>query len=416
MEAVNGGTRNLYRSFSILAKQNTASSPGPFQAASIVPQSRDDASDRLDRPSSHLSFSRAYTLSLSPQLIYTRSDLLPKLVSSKLYRQLEFQAVGSWWIYEPADAAVSLTEVKSDHAEHEKGRLKRVPNGREDVFADKNIDLRAKRSLMKFLKFVGDFERQQDVWDEWAEKPFPDFLSAQFKLPWELHPPLLALTLSPWSPKKTLTSFALPRIKRHLSSIGVFGPGFAAVIPNWGGGAEIAQVACRACAVGGGVYVLGKGVESIGSPENLPSDQVDGHLSISLQGGETVDATWAIMSQDVLPTSHTTHDYKLTTRSITVVSSALASLFPVTAEGAPSPGGAVVIFPTGTLSHKCNLSEEGAPVYIIVHSSETGECPDGQCKHPRLTLSYLQLYDDSTLRILIYIVCNYIEDTIPLTV
>lgn len=365
----------------------------------IVTPSGTRAPDTSDDPSSRLSFSRAYTLSLSPQLIYTRSALLPKLVSSKLYRQLEFQAVGSWWIYTPLDTATTSLDERTEQSPRPgQGNLKRVPNGREDVFADKTIDLRAKRSLMKFLRFVGDFERQNDVWEQWAEKPFPDFLRAQFDLPRELHAPVLALTLSPWVPSRTLTSFALPRIKRHLSSIGVFGPGFAAVIPKWGGGAEIAQVACRACAVGGGVYVLGRGVESVGSLKDSPSDQSDGHLSISLQGGEGVDASWVIGSQDDLPQSNSSQTYDTATRSISVVSSPLEPLFPVTAEGAPSPGGAVVVFPTGSLSHQVNTDAEIAPVYIVIHSSETGECPDSQSKHPKFffaTLLFMmtQLYE-----------------------
>ena len=400
------------------ADRGAAPSPGPFKDVSIVRPSRNRVSDTSDDFNSRLSFSRAYTLSLSPQLIYTRSDILPKLVSSKLYRQLEFQAVGSWWIYTPPDTATSSPAERTEQSSAvEKGNLKRVPNGREDVFADKSIDLRAKRSLMKFLRFVGDFERQHDVWENWAEKPFPDFLRAHCDLPWELHPPVLALTLSPWSPSKTLTSFALPRIKRHLSSIGVFGPGFAAVIPKWGGGAEIAQVACRACAVGGGVYVLGRAVQSIDSPKDLPSDHVDDHLSISLRCGESVDASWVVGSHDDLPESESPRFYDAATRSITIVSSPLEPLFPVTAEGAPSPGGAVVVFPTGSLSHKVETSEEVAPVYIVVHSSETGECPDGQCMQPQFSpCPVYYFHDDTTLRILIYIVCNYIEDTIPLTV
>ena len=264
---------------------------------------------------------------------------------------------------------------------------------------------------MKFLRFAGDFERQHDVWEEWADKPFPDFLRAHFDLAKELHLPVLALTLSPWAPSQTPTSFALPRIKRHLSSIGVFGPGFAAVIPKWGGGAEIAQVACRACAVGGGVYVLGRAVESISSSDDLPADKIGSHLSISLQGGETVDATWVIGSHDDLPKSQPFPKPDSAARSITIVSSPLTPLFPVTAEGAPSPGGAVVVFPTGSLSQKVNASGEVAPVYIIVHSGETGECPDGQCKHPKSIFTclyfmmtqfyeYLSTLSATTLKIL----------------
>ena len=41
----------------------------------------------------------------------------------------------------------------------------------------------------------------------------------------------------------------------------MFDPGFGSVISKWSGLVEIAQVACRAGAVGGGVYVLNKGFE-----------------------------------------------------------------------------------------------------------------------------------------------------------
>jgi len=45
--------------------------------------------------------------------------------------------------------------------------------------------------------------------------------------------------------------------------MGMFGPGFGSVIPKWGGLSEVAQVACRAGAVGGAVYVLGKDIKAI---------------------------------------------------------------------------------------------------------------------------------------------------------
>ena len=275
-----------------------------------------------------------------------------------------------------------MLDTTDEQSKPRRGSLRRVPNGREDVFADKSIDLRAKRSLMKFLKFVGAYEEQRDIWEEWAEKPFPDFLKVKFGLPSELQVHLLALTLSPWSPNKTLTSLALPRIRRHLTSIGVFGPGFAAVIPKWGGGAEIAQVACRACAVGGGVYVLGRGVERIRTPDSSSPGPIEGDLSVSLQGGETVKAEWVVGSYNDLYESQPSDIRDSATRSITIVSSLLHTLFPVDAEGAPTPGGAVVVFPTGSLKPTATIKKEVAPVYIIAHSSETGECPDGQCKLP----------------------------------
>ncbi|KAI9750150.1 MAG: hypothetical protein M4579_006591 [Chaenotheca gracillima] len=362
-----------------------------FRDASV--SSPKESSVDSDGSGPKLSFSRAYSLSLSPYSIYTRSRLLPVLVSSRVYRQLEFQAVGHWWILDAAKSNIQFGQVSSrEQADAEKpaGSLKKVPNGREDIFADTSIDFKSKRCLMKFLKFVGSYEEQPEVWEQKAEMPFPEFLSTSFNISTRLHAPLLAIAMCSEEPSKTTTALALSRIARHLRSIGVFGPGFGAVLPKWGGGAEIAQVACRACAVGGGVYVLGQAIESIDDAE-MPSDSQSSErlLEACLQGGERVRTRWVIGTESDLPDKSNANMKKtplaepllLTSclRSVSVVSSALKSLFPITAEGAPPPAGAVVTIPTATFAEVSeSKSEEAPPVYILVHSSETGECPPGQ--------------------------------------
>ena len=350
--------------------------------------------------SAELGFSRAYSLSLSPQLIYTRSNLLPALVSSKVYRQLEFLAVGSWWIYE---CDVLREDVKNESTEQSEatpstGALRRVPGGREDVFTDKSIDLRSTRSLMKFLKLATDAEAQGSILEAWGSKPFPEFLGSHLGIPSRLQAPLLALTMSPHPPAKTLTSYALPRIHRHLTSVGMFGPGFGSVIPKWGGLAEIAQVACRAGAVGGGVYVLSKGFdenENITQPaldtDETPLGEGFQPSTVRLEGGEDLKTDWIVGSMSILPSQfkadiieHATPIY--VSRTIAIVSSPLSRLFPPPAEGAPPPAGAVVVFPTGSLKLESEQNdtplstEDLPPVYLMIHSSDTGECPAGQCK------------------------------------
>lgn len=345
--------------------------------------------------SAKLGFSRAYSISLSPQLIYTRSNLLPALVASKVYRQLEFLAVGSWWIYERGKAygEARKENVGKPEGNLSMGSLKRIPGGREDVFGDKSIDLRSARSLMKFLKLAADMEAHSSTLEAWGSRPFPDFLEAHFGIPLQLQAPLLALTMSPHPPAKTLTSFALPRIHRHLTSVGLFGPGFGSVIPKWGGLAEIAQVACRAGAVGGGVYVLNKGFETnkdadrqaLGREGNL-LDEATQVSTVRLEEGEEIKTHWIVGSDWDLPSKleavisrEAVPDY--ISRSITIVSSPLSQLFPLPAEGAPPPAGAVVVFPTGTLQLQYESDKpETPPVYLMIHSSDTGECPAGQCK------------------------------------
>lgn len=318
-----------------------------------------------------LAASRAYNLELTPQLVYARSALLQCLVSSRVHNQLEFLAVGSWWVYskESDSTGSPFVEGSSQH-----GRLLKVPNGREDVFQDQVLDFKAKRALMKFLRFIAEYEEQPEVWEQHRQQSFPAFLSAQFKVPVALQPPLLALALSPASSDRTTTEYALPRVARHLRSIGVLGPGFGAVIPKWGGMSEIVQVACRSCAVGGGVYVLGKGLDPVAT--DTATQGADG-LTLRLKDGETVTTQWVVEQE--------TQDQESTSgccKSVTIVSSPLTPLFPPFAEEAPPPASAVAVFPSGSLSLDTDsqTNEELPPVYVFVHSSDTGECPSGQSK------------------------------------
>lgn len=366
----------------------------PFRHATIRNLAGERKTEVEGKKIARLGFSRAYSLSFSPQLIYTRSNLLPALVSSKVYRQLEFLAVGSWWIYEREKAREDAQneDAGGSGVARSIGSLKRIPGGREDVFADKSIDLRSTRSLMKFLKLAADAEALASVMEVWGSKPFPDFLESHLAILPQRQAPLLALTMSPHPPANTSTSYAMPRIHRHLTSVGMFGPGFGSVIPKWGGLAEIAQVACRAGAVGGGVYVLKKGFETDETGiEGTRLDEAAQVFTIRLEGGEDIKTHWIVGSDWDLPSQveaatgeEATPDY--VSRSITIISSPLSQLFPSPAEGAPPPAGAVVVFPTGTLELAYDtekphmLRDDPPPVYLTIHSSDTGECPAGQCK------------------------------------
>jgi len=267
-----------------------------------------------------------------------------------------------------------------------------MPNGREDIFSDRSIDVRAKRGLMKFLKFVIDFENQSEVWEPHGETSLPDFLASQFRLPSSMQTVIMALTLSLDLPSNTSVRYALPRIARHLTSIGVFGPGFGAVVPKWGGGAEIAQVACRAGAVGGAVYVLGTGVSDIAS---IATSGVE----LKLTNGEDVRAGYYIHARDGQGGSG--HDIESTTsrtslsKTISIISSDLFELFKTTVEGAPTAAVSVVAFPANSLVVHGESSPY--PVYIMAHSSDTGECPQGQCKpYPLHIVLIHAFYDDPT--------------------
>lgn len=178
----------------------------------------------------------------------------------------------------------------------------------------------------------------------------------------------------------------------------MFGPGFGSMIVKYGGGAEIAQVGCRAGAVGGGVYVLGRRVENIEtkviSPAEAAGDGLSGsHLLIRLSDGETICAKYAVgdtgdlggnlaEQQPVGPVASSAQ----AARSISIVSSPLTYLFPPTSDFGPIPAGAVVVFGNENPSQKDTSDRQDKPppdqppIYLVVHSSDSGECPTGQCE------------------------------------
>ncbi|KAJ6446809.1 D-arabinono-1,4-lactone oxidase [Purpureocillium lavendulum] len=316
------------------------------------------AGAQVTRADDGLSFPRAYSLALAPQLIHARSELLSQLVSSKAFRQIEFLAVGSFFIYQPpSDSAAPAT-------------LSRIPSTREDVFANRTIPARSKRALMKFLKFVLEFdsEAHAEIWKPKAKDELASFLESEFRLDRDLQSYVVTLTLS--LDGKISVEDGLNAINRHLTSMGVFGTGFAAVYPKWGGLSEIAQVGCRAAAVGGAVYILGAGISAV---QTVPAadDASEDELLIKLTNDVEVKSKTLVQES-------TAADGPVTlSRLVAVVQSSMHDMFEATVEGAPTPCVAVVAFPPGSLKGSDGTTSDH-PVYASVHSSDTGECPSGQ--------------------------------------
>lgn len=357
----------------------------PFEGVEISSNHPQD-STQPDTP--RLAASRAYTLSLSPYFLYTRSALISILISSKIYRQLEFMAVGSWWIYAPDNNSSDSSEPAATHAFH------RVPGSREDIFADHTISMKSKRTLMRFLRHISKPEDEEpSSVDEDLSVPFGEYLSSNFSVPEDLQDPLLSLSLSQLSLDDTTANYAVPRVKRHLASIGSLGPGFGGIVSKYGSGSEILQVACRASAVGGGVYALGTGIEKITDQSSEDEHPVEVHLS----NGEKVRTKCVIGSIWDISSDKKELSGSKVSRSITVVSSNFSSLFPVTVDGAPVPATALLMFPSDKLD-----KSQSPPVYLQIHSNDTGDCPRQQSKfafldftqhfYARMMLSFTYLH------------------------
>ena len=305
--------------------------------------------------------SRAYTISLKPQIIYAKSRFLPTLVSSQIHSQLEFQAVGSFFI---------LVD----------GKLQKIPSNREDVFADDTLSIRDKRKLMSLLRYVVDEHEEDETQQDISLK---DRLDTQFKVSDNLGRPIQALTLSTDTLEKTKSIPALSRLKRHLMSTGYFGPGLAAVMAKYGGNSEMAQVACRAGAVGGSVYLLGHGVKSV-------EDATDeGLVHVSLSDDTRIKTKHIVGMASDLPATlqHARKaDSNSVTCSINIISSPLRHLFTAASENAPIPAVVIVM--------ACS-DDSQPPVYLQVHSEDTGECPSNQCKS--FPTPFNLSYDEQTI-------------------
>ncbi|PPJ59664.1 hypothetical protein CBER1_01211 [Cercospora berteroae] len=301
------------------------------------PQSTGEA--QLARP-------RAYELSLAPQLLYSRSSLLDVVVSSQVHNQLDFQAVGSWFVIDPSTNALAA-----------------VPGSREDIFRDDKIDMRAKRSLMKLLRSLNSEDPGEELGTQ-SGLAFTNHLQQQFGLPPALHSPVLALSMSMYPAQDTTIEYAMPRVIRHLRSVGVHAPGCPALLQRYGGLAEIIQVACRANAVGGGVYVLGTGASNI-----QPATAHDDKLNIELDNGDHISTRWHV-GEGRSDTALEEDQRRVVSKSISIVGSSLSALFRHLAAGAVIPAGAIVMI--------AGDSDADAPVFIVAHSSDSGECPSGQ--------------------------------------
>lgn len=281
---------------------------------------------------------------------------------------MEFLAVGSLWI-------------------HRAGILQKVPSTREDVFNDESLSMKDKRGLMKFLRYVLQEEEDQSstVPDD-SQISLQAALTTRFKISESLQAPLQALALSPLPASLTRFDTALTRIRRHMRSMGYFGPGFGAVVAKYGGNSELSQVACRAGAVGGSIYLLGHqlmGLTTIKdtTPTNTDTDKKDPGqetlIESVLPDGTRIKSRLVVGSSDDLPHVEgkpPSGNPASVWRSISIVADPLRQLFSQTADNGPIPAVAIVFVDSG------EGGAGNAPVYLQIHSEDTGECPSGQCK------------------------------------
>ncbi|KAH6915268.1 rab escort protein [Coprinopsis sp. MPI-PUGE-AT-0042] len=185
-----------------------------------------------------LPYSRQYSICLRPAVITALGPLVGSLIGAGVAKYSGFRLLDSVSIY------------SSD------GTVKGVPGSKEDIFTNKDISLIEKRRLMRFLTFAaGDFEEKPELKGK-EEVPFIDFLKSTFTLS-ESIASVIAYSLAHCTAADEPTLTSLLRMRHYVRSIGRYGPS-PFLVGHYGGIGDISQGFCRASAVNGGVYILGR--------------------------------------------------------------------------------------------------------------------------------------------------------------
>lgn len=282
--------------------------------------------------------SRDFGVDLAPKILFAKSDLLSILVKSRVHQYLEFQSLSNFHTFE------------SDNFE-------KLTNSKQEIFTDQKLPLMTKRNLMKFIKFVLNWEDKPEVWKPYSERPIYELLVDKFQLQ---RPQIFELMFSIGLcyNMETKTPDALQRIRRYLSSFDVYGP-FSVLYSKYGGPGELSQGFCRSAAVGGATYKLN---------ETLTSYDPNSKIALFGDGSQVYVTEKLVVSPSQAPKeSQNTPIQKHEVHRLTcIVEKSCEQWF---SEGESA---AVVVFPPGSLK---SGNAEVVQVFILGSGSEI--CPRG---------------------------------------
>ncbi len=379
-------------------------------------------------------FTRQYSICLRPTIIPSIGPFIDGLVHSGVSKYSGFRLLENVAIYDGSNG------------------FKSVPGSKEDVFKNKHITLIQKRRLMRFLTFAaGDFEQSTELKGK-DNLPFTEFLETVFSLPQELVTVItyalahsctpagisfhrqLSIHFTKSAAEPTIS--VLPRIQRYLRSMGRYGSS-PFLVAQYGGVGEISQGFCRAAAVNGAVYILGREITSItadlitgsttySAPLETTDDQLDPtikrpsihHFSVSLKDiPENLYASAILGPASYIPTNlrkigrylpispsfKSAYNPTTVARCVAIIEHPVVSHLPSTedvddedeedededdtsdkkegqrenksASGEKTPDSAVLVFPPGSLDDGSSES----PAVVLVNGEGTLSVPRGKC-------------------------------------
>ncbi|CAF0907292.1 unnamed protein product [Brachionus calyciflorus] len=183
-----------------------------------------------------LKLSRKFTLDLTPNIFYSRGQLIELLISSDVAKYCEFKMVSQ------------ILTLDRD------GNVQKVPTSRSEVFKSNKLGMLEKRSMMQFVQAV----LKDDNFNELIEPEqlqtisFRQLISNK-KFPQIINDYLInAVAMCPNEKDNALKG--LNDTKKFLTSVGRFGD--SPFLYSMYGAGELPQCFCRMSAVFGAIYYL----------------------------------------------------------------------------------------------------------------------------------------------------------------
>ncbi|KAJ1846542.1 hypothetical protein LPJ73_004502, partial [Coemansia sp. RSA 2703] len=144
------------------AKRSTAAALQPFFSSDTTNFDIEACEAAL---SQLLENDRKYAIELAPKLALCRGDMIDLLIDLRIGEYVQFKG------------------VEHNYLVHN-GKIEKVPESKEDVFASKTLSLIEKRKLMRLMTVIADDDECQKLLDEAAqtsEQDFAQFMQNKFK-------------------------------------------------------------------------------------------------------------------------------------------------------------------------------------------------------------------------------------------
>ncbi|KAF9194300.1 hypothetical protein BGZ51_000460 [Haplosporangium sp. Z 767] len=288
------------------------------QSATIAANFKSVSLEQIQLLTEFIKNTRKYNFDLSPKLLYSRGPLTNLLISSGIGKYLEFKLLERTAVYE------ALTD-----------KVEMMPTSKEDVFVSKALSLKEKRLLMKFLQFAVDYENQKEVWRDYKDAPFTQFVQSVYGLTDKVLTAVVYAIGFDGNDEATTTD-GLKSVKVYLQSLGRYGNS-AYLCPLYGVGSELAQAFCRVSAVYGGIYMLQHELEkhNVDKEANKWRSVVD-HTGQTLQAGQLIctreylsNGMDAYIEARTLNRSYVSHCILVTNRSAFGDTTLCKTLFPM---------------------------------------------------------------------------------------